>query len=1018
MNRLISFFSIAFLSGVSANVAGTLAGHVRDPNWYAQYQNQPAGVGYYEYAVNANGAGLTGAAGADDTDVFGAFTMSGLPAGNYTVASWDVWWRSAFVFGVNVPASGSTADVDVRLGATMWGYPAFWDDTSYHEFGQTFVATGPVAMIYVRSASGTIYTMTVHEGGPDGARVGVSRSFGGAGDHRLIFGYGDMPTLAGRTYYVRIRTSSPSVRGNLRQMEPRSDNADPMPGGCLWLGDGTTLTPHPDRDLGLIIMSDDDGLLSNLFARRNGGVFDGVTTVGQTFVARGVGLISAAFWLADPAAPTYVVSIRESGPGGAPVGTVKRGRPARLTADPEMVVTWAPGECPLTAGQTYYVEVSRNGGGAFNQVFINASNPFAYGEAYRNGVAVSGTDLAGTLMEEASDGAATRPEVAFVEYPRVEEPDRFSNKLVVRWTTSVPSDSRVVYAVNHPPYRLTNYLAEPVLEHVVTLPNLQPHALYHFQASSAAPEHRPGVSRDLVSLTRPESPNLLANGDFESTSGPSPSDVIPGWSKGAGLDIKASDGTWFNGIPSHGGTWLAQGAVNGGDADGYLYQRVNGVAPGETYTFSAWITTWMRENGQFKYDVWNEPGRLSYVRLGIDPSGGTNPESAAVRWTPRVYSHLRYHPVAQTVEAAGSAVTVFVRMEGRGGEWHLYGVDDGVLTLTDTPPAPRRAVAESGTTVRLAFTEAVDEGTAEEAEHYAMSDPEMGTTLAVLSAQWLGEGEVRLTTETQLHGTDYFLTVSNVLASGETATRTFLNGMVPVLARVPLVALDESTGWKFESSGQDLGQAWRALEYDDSSWSAGPALLGAAHAMLPEPIRTPLSGGDQTTTYYFRRAFVMPVPLDDWFVHLRQVVDDGVVFYLNGTELHRTGMGDGVVDHATAAARSVGNAVWEGPFEAGPIDLVAGTNVLAAEVHQAEPGGGDVVFGAALEAFAPPSEFIVHAVLRIELAGPNVRLIWKGSRWRLQFALNPQGPWIPLSGARSPYETARTFRTQYFRLIH
>ena len=87
--------------------------------------------------------------GLDDTDVFGAFTMSKPPAGVYTVASWDVWWRSAYAFNVSVPASGIIA-ADVRLGATMWGYPAFWDSSGYHEFGQTFIATGPIAMVYLR----------------------------------------------------------------------------------------------------------------------------------------------------------------------------------------------------------------------------------------------------------------------------------------------------------------------------------------------------------------------------------------------------------------------------------------------------------------------------------------------------------------------------------------------------------------------------------------------------------------------------------------------------------------------------------------------------------------------------------------------------------------------------------------------------------------------------------------------------------------------------------------------------
>src|SRR5262245_54954832 len=230
--------------------AGTIAGHLRDPNWYARPStNDPFGVGYYEYAINANADHLTTLGGADDTDVFGAFQMPNLSAAIYTVASWDVWWRSAYGFDVLV-GSNQSAAVDLRLHATMWGYPAFWDNTGYHEFGQTFVATGPITIIYLRNPLQATpnLALTVHEGGPTGPQIGVARTFNGYWDVRLIYGYGQMPAIKGRTYYVRIRTPSPSQNGILCQMDPRPDFSDPMPDGWLYLGNGTTLTPFPDRD--------------------------------------------------------------------------------------------------------------------------------------------------------------------------------------------------------------------------------------------------------------------------------------------------------------------------------------------------------------------------------------------------------------------------------------------------------------------------------------------------------------------------------------------------------------------------------------------------------------------------------------------------------------------------------------------------------------------------------------------------------------------------------------------------
>src|SRR5258706_10173744 len=184
---LIVVWVAATLSGSNDLFASTVLGHLRDQNWYARpTASDPFGVGQYEYAINANGTNISSLGGFDDTDVYGAFAMSNLVAGSYTVASWDVWWRSAYVFNVDVPASGNTPDVDLRLHATMWGYPAFWDPNGYLENGQTFVATGPVTMIYLRmpDSSGS-YTLTVHTNAPGGTQVGQSRTFG-VGDQRPV----------------------------------------------------------------------------------------------------------------------------------------------------------------------------------------------------------------------------------------------------------------------------------------------------------------------------------------------------------------------------------------------------------------------------------------------------------------------------------------------------------------------------------------------------------------------------------------------------------------------------------------------------------------------------------------------------------------------------------------------------------------------------------------------------------------------------------------------------------------
>src|SRR5207237_516267 len=103
-----------------------------------------------------------------------------------------------------------------------------------------------------------------------------------------------------------------------------------------------------------------------------------------------------------------------------------------------------------------------------------------------------------------------------------------------------------------------------------------------------------------------------------------------------------------------------------------------------------------------------------------------------------------------------------------------------------------------------------------------------------------------------------------------------------------LVAITDT--WKYEQSGTDLGTSWIDPTYDDANWPAGAALLYVENANLPAPKSTPLTIG--RSTYYFRRHFNFTGDPAKIKLTLSAVIDDGVVFYLNGHELHRIGMTD------------------------------------------------------------------------------------------------------------------------------
>ncbi len=181
---------------------------------------------------------------------------------------------------------------------------------------------------------------------------------------------------------------------------------------------------------------------------------------------------------------------------------------------------------------------------------------------------------------------------------------------------------------------------------------------------------------------------------------------------------------------------------------------------------------------------------------------------------------------------------------------------------------------------------------------------------------------------------------------GSPGTKNIPRATTTILAR-PLVPISQT--WKYDQSGADLGTAWRGTSYNDSAWPAGPALLADETCnCLPEPIRTPLTVAGNKTTFYFRTTFNYTGNVASASLSLRPVVDDGLIAYLNGTEVWRIGVNDPVTS-ATLASRSVTDASYEGPFSIPSTGLVSGTNVLAVEVHQVTANSSDIVFGLQLD---------------------------------------------------------------------
>ena len=157
--------------------------------------------------------------------------------------------------------------------------------------------------------------------------------------------------------------------------------------------------------------------------------------------------------------------------------------------------------------------------------------------------------------------------------------------------------------------------------------------------------------------------------------------------------------------------------------------------------------------------------------------------------------------------------------------------------------------------------------------------------------------------------------------------------------------------WKYLDDGSEQATAWRQIDFNDSSWAAGPAILGYGRPQVATTVGYGPDANNKYITTYFRHSFQITDPGAYTSLTLGIVRDDGAVVYLNGQEVVRTNMPSGAITSQTRASASVGDASqWIfNTFQISPSLLVAGTNVLAVSVHQVSPTSSDLAFDLRLQ---------------------------------------------------------------------
>jgi autotransporter-associated beta strand protein len=214
---------------------------------------------------------------------------------------------------------------------------------------------------------------------------------------------------------------------------------------------------------------------------------------------------------------------------------------------------------------------------------------------------------------------------------------------------------------------------------------------------------------------------------------------------------------------------------------------------------------------------------------------------------------------------------------------------------------------------------------------------------------------------------------------------------------IPLSLVATGATWKYFAQLADLGAAWRSNSFDDASWSSGPSMLGFgdANGLLPSTLVA--SNGQWTT--YFRRAIDVPNPAQVATLSARILRDDAAVVYLNGAEIWRDENlpSSGAIHYDTPAQAVLAGAdesAWI-HFAVNPTTLMAGTNLIAIEIHQNALNSSDLAMN-----FELVSTLLLPVDVHLTIAGDTLSWPSDAGWFSLHSTTNLTPPvvWTPLTG--------------------
>jgi hypothetical protein len=611
----------------------------------------------------------------------------------------------------------------------------------YTDIGQTFVAKGGSLQRLTLWLVPSAVTITVRQGGPSGPIVGSPKTIP-ANSPTVTWMYGEIPTVAGQTYYINFHSDS--------GFQTYRKSGNPYPSGQAYYNG----VAQGNIDLMMTMFEDCDGQATMYHVHLAGNsTRNFYANCGQTFKARGSNILSVSLRFRTGGGPKVATcTIHQGGPGGPQIGPAK----STIVYDynpigQKVTFCWLPGEVPVVNGNTYYLRVVADGG---LYTFCTENDIYPDGQAYAWDSPWGG-DLIGTIMGEVTPGSSTCTISGYVKDANgtpVQSAVISANN--GGYTAGTDANGYYTMTVTGDIYDLTctktGYLTQTVtgfdaacgttktLNWTLPMPgsiagyvrdtagnglvgatvtvtpgnlSTQTNSTGYYQFTGLTPQtYSVTASRyGYISQTKPATvtqgstticdfnlsvQTTLQNPSFETTDA---NNNPIGWTNyGRGLWVKTGQG--YGGITPHHGSRYVHNAASWTDPkSGGVYQGV-GVPVGVPVFFTAWVACYGEGGG----------AAHTFDRIGIDPTGGNNPYAGTVQWTNWYNSPAdgmwQWVQLCKMVVPTASPITVFLDylQEPNGSNawpWQVNAFDDTALFTTPLISVADAKQASDGTFV-------------------------------------------------------------------------------------------------------------------------------------------------------------------------------------------------------------------------------------------------------------------------------------------------------------------------------